>query len=172
MQYIEVAVRAVLVVVFALALAGKVSSRSAFAAFVASLRRMNLVGEAWLRTAAVATVVAESAIVVLALVPVRLAATAASVLAAGLLGALTVAVAQVVRRGAAVPCRCFGASDTPLSMQHIARNLTLVVVAGLGVAGSLAGGSFQAPLVAVIALAGVVMGLLVTRWDDLVALMR
>ncbi|MEV6923326.1 MauE/DoxX family redox-associated membrane protein [Dactylosporangium sp. NPDC051485] len=172
MQYVEVAGRAVLVIVFALALAGKVSSRSAWAAFVASLRRMDVVGEAWMRAAAVATVVAEAAIVVLALVPVRPAGTAAFVLAAGLLGALTVAVARVVRRGAAVACRCFGVSDTPLSMQHVVRNLTLVVVAVLGLAGSLAGGAFQAPMVAVIALAGAVAGLLVTRWDDLAALMR
>ncbi|MEV8510871.1 hypothetical protein [Dactylosporangium sp. NPDC051484] len=60
MQYVEVAGRAVLVVVFASALAGKVSGRSAWLAFVASVRRMNVVGEAWTRAAAVATVGAEA----------------------------------------------------------------------------------------------------------------
>lgn len=159
-------------VVFALALISKVSSRSAWAAFVVSLQRMDVVASAWTRAAAVATVVAEAAIVMLALVPVRQAGTVAFVLAAGLLGALTAAIARVIRRRTAVPCRCFGASDTPLSMQHVARNLTLAVIAVLGLAGSLAGGGFQAPMVAVIALAGVLIGLLVTRWDDLAALMR
>lgn len=171
-QYVEVAGRAVVAVVFALALAGKVSSRSAWVEFLESLRRMDVIGTAWIRAGAVATVGAEAGIVVLALVPVRAAGTVAFTLAIGLLGALTAAVVRVVRRGAGVACRCFGASDTPLGRQHIARNLTLVVVAVLGLAGSLAGGTFQAPMVAIIALAGVVVGLLVTRWDDLAALVR
>ena len=170
MQYVDVAVRTLLAVMLAVAVTGKVSSRSNWAAFVASLRDMKIIGESWTRAAAIATVFTETAITVLALVPVRAAGTAAFVVATGLLGALTIAVAVVVRGGTAVTCRCMGASDTPLGMHHVVRNTALVAISLLGLAGSLAPGGFQAPMVAIAAMAGLFVGLLITRWDDLATL--
>jgi len=170
MRYVDVAARAVLVVVFALALGGKVSSGAAWQSFADSLRQMNILKPSLVRPSARATAVAEAAIVVLALVPLRAAGTAAFVLASGLLAVLTYAVARVVRRGAAVPCRCFGASDAPLSARHVVRNTTLLTVALLGLAGSLAAGALAAPMVAIVVASGLVAGLLLARWDDLAAL--
>jgi len=172
MQYVEIAARALFAVVFAVAVASKVSSRSNWVDFVASLRTMRVIRRSWTREAAIATVLAETAIIVLALVPVRAAGTSAFVVAAGLLGVLTLAVAVVVRRGTTVTCRCMGASDTPLGMHHVARNSALIAAALLGLAGSLAPGGFQAPMVAAAAFAGLFLGLLVTRWDDLATLVR
>ncbi|MBL7260293.1 MauE/DoxX family redox-associated membrane protein [Paractinoplanes lichenicola] len=172
MQYVEIAARALLAVVFAVAVAGKVSSRSNWVDFVASLHTMKIIRRSWIREAAVATVLAETAIVVLALVPVRAAGTSAFVVAAGLLAVLTLAVTVVVRRGTTVTCRCLGASDTPLGLRHVARNSALVAVALLGLVGSLTPGGFQAPMVAAAASAGLFLGLLVTRWDDLATLVR
>ncbi|SEG95342.1 hypothetical protein SAMN05444920_10943 [Nonomuraea solani] len=170
MQYVDVAGRALLITVFALALVSKVSSRAAWSAFVRSTRSMRVVGDGLAPAAAVATAAAEAGVIVLAAVPVRWAGSAAFVLATGLLGCLTVAVVLVVRRGAQVPCRCFGATETPMGTPHVVRNLLLVATALLGLAGSLVGGSFDPALTVVIALFGAVLGLLMARWDDLVSL--
>ncbi|CAG6392501.1 hypothetical protein NMG29_13930 [Streptomyces cocklensis] len=172
MQYVDVAGRLLLITVFALALAGKVSSRDAWQEFVQSVRSMAVIDRGKAPAAAVATAAAEAAVVVLAVIPLRLAGTAAFLLAAGLLGCLTVAVAKVVRRGAAVPCRCFGASQTPLGVAHVVRNLILVATALLGLAGSLAHGHLDVAFCAVVAVFGAGLGLLMARWDDLVSLLR
>ncbi|UWE09719.1 MauE/DoxX family redox-associated membrane protein [Actinacidiphila bryophytorum] len=172
MQYVDIASRLLLLTVFLLALAGKISSRSAWQEFVESIRAMAVIDRAKAPAAAVATAVAEAAVVVLAAVPVRLAGSAAFVVAAGLLGCLTVAVTAVVRRGAPVPCRCFGASETPLGVPHVVRNLILVATALLGLAASLVQGHFNFGLCAVVAVFGAGLGLLMARWDDLVSLLR
>lgn len=158
--------------VFTLALAGKISSRGAWSAFVESVRAMAVIDRAKAPMAAVATAAAEAGVIVLAVIPVRWAGSAAFVLAAGLLGCLTVAVTKVVRRGAPVPCRCFGASETPLGVPHVVRNVILVVTALLGLAGSLVNGPFDLGLALVVAVFGAALGLLMTRWDDLVSLLR
>lgn len=172
MQYVEIAGRLLLLTVFGLALAGKISSRSGWNEFVESIRAMAVIDRARAPMAAVATVAAEAGVVVLAVIPVRRAGSAAFVLAAGLLGCLTVAVAKVVRRGAAVPCRCFGASQTPLGLPHVVRNLILVATALLGLAGSLVNGHFDLAFCAVVAVFGAGLGLVMARWDDLVFLLR
>jgi hypothetical protein len=133
---------------------------------------MAVLDDAWVPAAAVATAATETGIVVLSAIPLRWAGSAAFVLAAGLLGCLTVAIGRVVRRGAAVPCRCFGASETPLGMPHVARNLILVAAALIGLAGSLASGPFHLVFSLVAAVFGAALGLLMARWDDLVSLLR
>ncbi|WP_157546376.1 MauE/DoxX family redox-associated membrane protein [Hamadaea tsunoensis] len=170
MQYVDVAARLILVTVFALAFASKVAGRAAWAAFVKSLRDMAVVPERLVPAAAVAAAAAEAAVVLVALVPVRVAGTVAFVLAAGLMAALTLAVTAVVRRGAAVACRCFGATTAPLGTAHIVRNALLLGVSLLGLAGSFVDGSVQWGLAAIVGLFGLVIGFVVTRWDDLAAL--
>lgn len=172
MQYVDIAGRLLLLTVFILALAGKASSRSAWQEFVESIRAMAVIDRAKAPAAAVATAAAEAGVVVLAVIPVRLAGSAAFVLAAGLLGCLTAAVIAVVRRGAPVPCRCFGASQTPLGVAHVVRNLVLVATALLGLAGSLVQGHFDVGLGAVVAVFGAGLGLVMARWDDVVSLLR
>jgi hypothetical protein len=171
-QYVDVASRLLLLTVFVLALAGKVSGRGAWDEFVASIGKMAVIDTSKAPMAAVATTVAEAGVVVLAVVPLRWAGSASFVLAAGLLGCLTLAVLRTVRRGTAVPCRCFGASDTPLGMPHVVRNALLVVVALAGLAASFVSGPFDVGLAVVVAVFGAALGLLMARWDDLVSLLR
>jgi hypothetical protein len=170
-QYVDVAARALLLTVFALALVSKIASREAWIAFADSIRAMDVIPRAMTPAAAVATAAGEAGVIVLAAVPVRWAGSAAFVLASLLLGCLTVAVVMVVRRGAAVPCRCFGATETAMGMPHVVRNLILVGTALLGLAASFVGGSFDLLFTAVVALFGAVLGLLMARWDDLYSLL-
>ncbi|MEV4019588.1 MauE/DoxX family redox-associated membrane protein [Nonomuraea angiospora] len=172
MQYVDVASRLLLLTVFVLALASKVSSRRAWSEFVQSIKAMAVIDNARAPAAATATAVAEAGVIVLAALPLRWAGSASFVLAAGLLGCLTVAVIMVVRRGAAVPCRCFGASRTPLSMAHVVRNGILIAVALLGLAASLVNGSLDPAIGVIVGVFGAVLGLLMARWDDLVSLLR
>ncbi|MGW4404820.1 MauE/DoxX family redox-associated membrane protein [Nonomuraea sp. NPDC004702] len=172
MQYVDVACRLLLLTTFALALASKVTSRTAWREFVESVRAMRVARGAAARPVAVAAAVAEALVVVLAAIPLPWAGTAAFVLAAGLLACLTVAVVLVVRRGAAVSCRCFGASTTPMGVQHVVRNLVLLAVALLGLAGASTPQPADLALAAVVGVFGAVAGLLMSRWDDLTALLR
>ncbi|MEV0385475.1 MauE/DoxX family redox-associated membrane protein [Nonomuraea sp. NPDC050643] len=172
MQYVDVAGRALLITVFVLALVSKVSSRGAWSAFVRSTRAMAVIPDKLAPPAAAATAAAEAGVIVLAAVPVRWTGSAAFVLATGLLGCLTVAVVLVVGRGAAVPCRCFGATETPMGAPHVIRNLILLATALLGLAGSLVSGSFDPAFTVVVGLFGAVLGLLMARWDDLASLLR
>lgn len=172
MQYVEVAGRLLLATLFVLALAGKVSGRGAWDGFVESIREMAVIGRAAVPAAAVAVTVAETAVIVLVLVPLRWAGTAGFALAAGLLGCFALAIRAVTRRGAAVPCHCFGPSRTPIGVPHLVRNAILVAAALLGLVGSLVNGSFDLALSAVAGVFGAVLGLLMARWDDLVALVR
>ncbi|MEU7854281.1 MauE/DoxX family redox-associated membrane protein [Nonomuraea sp. NPDC049141] len=171
MQYVDVASRLLLLTMFALALVSKISSRRAWGEFVESTRAMAVVGDSQVVAVAVATAAAEGAVIVLAAVPLRWAGSVAFIIAAGLLGCLTVAVGLVVRRGKSVTCRCFGASQTPLGVPHVVRNVLLVVIALLGLAGSLVNGPFDPFLTAIVGVFGAVLGLLVSRWDDLVSLL-
>jgi hypothetical protein len=66
-------------------------------------------------------------------------------------------------------CQCFGADGGPLSGRHLVRNGVLLLVATCGLV--LASPSIEFPVPQVAAcpavLAGVVGGVLLTRWDDL-----
>ncbi|HWO63035.1 MAG TPA: MauE/DoxX family redox-associated membrane protein [Umezawaea sp.] len=162
MPYATVAVGWVLVVVFALSSVGKVRGPAAFAESVRDL------GGPGHPAIPVLVVVAEMAVAVLLVLPSRTAATAGFVLAAGLLAVFTAVVARVVRQDRATPCRCFGATTTPLGRQHVVRNLVLTACALTGALGPPAppldaGAVFAAAF-------GVLAGLLVAMSDHLVAL--
>ncbi|MEV0460735.1 MauE/DoxX family redox-associated membrane protein [Catellatospora methionotrophica] len=172
MSYVEVAGRLLLVTVFGIALAGKVSSRSAWAAFEASLRDMDVVPVARLSAAARASAAAELAVIACLLIPGKIAGFAGFILAAGLLAVFTVAIALVVRRKRAVPCRCFGASAIPLSGRHLARNGALIAVALAGAVAVPATTGLPIPAAVLAGVVGAVAGMLVAAMDDLVALVR
>jgi methylamine utilization protein MauE len=170
--YVEVACRLLLATVFGIALAGKVSSRAAWVAFEDSLREMNVVPDGRVAVAARGSAAAESAIVIGLLIPFTPVGVAAFVLAAGLLAVFTYAVATVVRRKQAIPCRCFGTSSTPLSGHHVVRNIALIAVALLGAVATTETNPAQLPAAVLAGVIGAVIGMLVAALDDLVALLR
>ncbi|MEU4475154.1 MauE/DoxX family redox-associated membrane protein [Micromonospora sp. NPDC023888] len=168
----EVGTRALLAVVFAAALFGKVSGRASWSAFVQSLRQMGLVPSGAVRPAAAATVVAESAAVLLLVVPGRWSGAAGFVVAGVLLAVFTGAVALTIRRDRQTPCRCFGASDTLLGRQHVVRNAALTGTALLGLVASTSAGELHLAAALLAVLGGALAGTLVAVLDDLVALYR
>jgi len=169
-RYVEIAARLLIGVVFVIALAGKVNGAAAYRAFVLSLRRMEVLPDARLGGAARGSLLAEGAIVVLMAVPLRSAGVAGFALAAGLLTVFAAAIAASLRRGNRAPCRCFGASSTPLGPGHIARNAVLVAVALVGLVAAARPGTASVAGGVVAAFAGLVAGLVVTMYDDIAAL--
>jgi hypothetical protein len=85
--------------------------------------------------------------------------------------AFTGAIVVTLRSGNRRPCRCFGASTVPLGQGHVIRNLILLAIALTGLiatAGRAGAAGSAGALVA--AVSGLVAGLLITRFDDLVEL--
>lgn len=171
--YLELGCRGLLAGVFLVSLAGKLRGRSEYSAFVTATASLLATGHRRARVLAPLTIAAEIAIVgALAVGPAGLLAAAA------LLGCFTVALVLALRRGTTAPCRCFGASTTPVAVHHVVRNL---VLAGLAIAGSVAGYAGAgasldpAPLdpaaLVVTALAALVCVLVTVRLDDLVAVL-
>jgi methylamine utilization protein MauE len=181
MDHLVVAARSLVAVVFAVSAVSKLRGRSALDEFVASLRQFG-VPAGWRRPVGIGVALGEGAIPVL-LVGAALAGpssgTAARALvgagfglAAGMLAAFTLAIARAVRGGVRAPCRCFGASSTPMGRPHLVRNGLLLAVAVVGLAGALLGpvASPGLGVAAVAILPGLVAGALVMSFDDLVAL--
>ncbi|MGC4944373.1 MauE/DoxX family redox-associated membrane protein [Kribbella sp. DT2] len=168
MEYLEFGCRVLLGGVFAVSAGSKLSSRAAFAEFVAATVRLTGAA-AWLaRELAVGVVVAEIAVVVALMVP---ASTQWGFAAAiGLLGAFSVAIVRSLRRGQRAPCRCFGASSTPLGLQHVIRNVVLAAFGVLGISGATA--ALELGPACVVAFAALIGVALVARLDDLIGLFR
>ena len=97
-------------------------------------------------------------------------AAAGFAVAAGLLAVFTGAIVLSLRRGNAAPCRCFGASSTPLGPRHVARNAVLVALALLGLVAALVPGPADLAGLVVAGAAGVVAGVTITAFDDIAAL--
>ncbi|WP_084959692.1 MauE/DoxX family redox-associated membrane protein [Thermoactinospora rubra] len=172
MAFVVLACQGLLAVVFLASSVSKLRSGPALRAFSASLIAMRLAGRSRAGSVALAVAVAEAAVPVLLMVPpARKAGFAA---AAVLLVALTAAVAVVLARGTAQPCRCFGGSAAPLAGRHLVRNLVLLAgaLAGLaGLAGLVAPAPSPPPEGSIVALcAGGLAGVLVTVLDDLIEL--
>ncbi|GIH73963.1 MauE/DoxX family redox-associated membrane protein [Planobispora longispora] len=168
MDYLVVAVRCALFVVFAASLVSKVRGRVSFASFTASLPGFGVpAGRA--RGVAGAVVAAEAAVLVLLALPDTVPFGFA--LATALLAVFSWAMARVLRRGARVPCRCFGASATPVSVLHVTRNLVLACAALTAGAFSAAAGQPPHPAGLMIAAAtGAVLAALVITLDDIAGL--
>lgn len=164
--------RALLAVVFATAAFGKASNLDQLGAFADSLRNIGpQLFATRLRRLAGATIVvaAEATVCVLLVVPAT--SLAGLALALVLLLAFGAAIASVLRRGATAPCHCFGAEGSPLSSSHLLRNGLLAVIAAAGIAVRLAGGPVSAlpDYDGALAVAlGLLLGIGITRWDDLV----
>ncbi|WIX98308.1 MauE/DoxX family redox-associated membrane protein [Amycolatopsis mongoliensis] len=160
MEYLRAACAALIAVVFAVSSVSKLRDFRGFARSVPVLVPMPA---RWVLPVSVAVVAAEGSTAVLVVVPAT--ATAGFVLASGLLPAFTAAIAASLRRGQRVPCRCFGAADTPVGPRHLARN---IVLACLAVLGALAPEHLPPVAGAAVAVAvGVVVAVLVTAMDDI-----
>ncbi|MGV9850224.1 MauE/DoxX family redox-associated membrane protein [Streptomyces sp. NPDC003442] len=170
-QYLVIAVRAMIGVVFLIAFLSKSAGRGRFTAFVDSLPAMGVVPPRLVGPAAGAVVTAEGAVCALLIAPSDGATVVGLALAAGLLSVFAAAIARTVRRGTGAACRCFGASAAPLGRRHLLRNVLLTAVAATAALLTL---TDQAPATAtgalVAAAAGLVAGALVTVLDDLTEL--
>ncbi|HEY3143665.1 MAG TPA: MauE/DoxX family redox-associated membrane protein [Acidimicrobiales bacterium] len=167
MAYFSLGARCLLGAVFLVSAFSKLRSRRALDEFTASVRRLGRVPRRLARPVAVVVAAAE------ALVPVLLVAPGPSgvglALATGLLGLFLVAIIGAMRRGSAESCRCFGTSDTPLGLRHAIRNVVLMMIAALGIAGSSqpvpTGDAF------VVAAGALLAAVLVVMLDDLMDLL-
>jgi hypothetical protein len=163
MAYLSFGCRVLLLVVFAVAVAGKLRDpagfRRAVAELVPAVRRHAAV-------VARCVVGVEAGIVVLLGVPGTAVLGAWACLA--LLVAFTGAVAGAVRRGSAASCHCVGASAGPVGARQLARNVVLLMVA----AGGVVPPAGEAVGFVLAALAGGVLGLLVLSFDAIVDLFR
>lgn len=170
MTYMAIGCRALLGIVFVVAVIAKLRGAAAFAEFVGSVRRMDVLPPGLVRPAAIAVVATEAAIVLVLTVPTPEAGLLAFGVAAALLAVLTTGVAMALAGGNREPCRCFGRSGTPLGKHHLGRNLALLVVAAVGLSGSLSGAPVDGGVAGAVVVGGAVIGGLVVMLDDLVAL--
>lgn len=174
MTYIALSCGILIFGVFLTALAGKLRRKAAFHDFVTSIREMGLFSRKVVWIVAIAVAVGESVTLVLLAVPAT--APIGLALAMLLLLGFTAGMGTSLRRGMRTPCRCFGASTTPLGPVHLVRNLVLAAVAATGLAAMALDTDVDRPPhlggAAIAATAALVAVILVVRLDDLVALFR
>ncbi|SCL25319.1 hypothetical protein GA0074692_1938 [Micromonospora pallida] len=132
--------RAAVLVVFVVAVCGKLRDRAAFGEFRRAAAALSGVRVDRVGPLALSVVAAEAAVV--GGLTAERTAPWAFALAAVLLGAFTVGLWRGVRAGLVVPCRCLGASATAGGALPIVRNVLLlaVVVVGLWATGPGGGG--------------------------------
>lgn len=171
MAVVEIALRTILAVVFAIAFSSKVRSRSAFEEFAGSLGDIGWLSPLWRTAAARLIPFLEAAVVILLAIP----ATVAFGFAIGtlLLAVFTVVTGAEVANGRRVRCRCFGAGAAPIGPAQIARNIVLLAesLAGLVIEPVSHGHAAGSALVLAIGLA-VLAAVALVRWDDLAYLVR
>ncbi|RYZ40026.1 MAG: hypothetical protein EOO71_17755 [Myxococcaceae bacterium] len=158
-----------LAMVFALAAVGKARGRRPFEDFIQTLANFGLPRTLAGAPLAAALILTEAASALLLLVGVW----AGYVLALLLLVGFTLGIAWVLRREEKVACRCFGASNAPVSAAHLVRNGLLLIITLVGaVSHPAASGGLAVGMGVIAGTVGAMAGLFVTRWDDLVFLFR
>ncbi|GHH42308.1 MauE/DoxX family redox-associated membrane protein [Lentzea cavernae] len=161
MSAVDLACRGVLVLVFAASAIGKLDD---FGGFVAAIRGLRLVPDAWPRPVARLVVAAEATAAGLLLLPPRVAVVGFT-LAILLCALFAVVIELSVRRDIRVACPCFGASADLLNRRHLARNGLLAAVAVVGLTGvDTAPPGFIGVLVG--AVTAVFVAAVVIRFDD------
>ncbi len=166
MELAAMSCRTLLVVVFTVAVVGKLRSAESFGAFVRSVQGFAALSPRRGRAVARLVAGAEAVGVVLLLLPGPVAIVGFALVGC-LLGAFTLAIGASLRRGVRVPCRCFGASTNNTGPLHLVRNGFLFAVAVAGAVGTFHGLP-QAPGGLAVAVAtGLVLGVVVTVLDDI-----
>jgi hypothetical protein len=166
-----IVVRALLIVVFAVAAVSKLRSGDEFRDFVSSLKGMDYVRSASLP---LAVLIVSFELLSVACLAIRQAVRVGFVFSTVTLLILTVGVAAAVRSGRQVECRCFGADGGILARRHLARNSFLLIASLVGLAGTLAAPHHEMLLRRdglAAAASGALFGVLLTRWDDLTFLL-
>lgn len=168
MAYVEVFGRCLIGLVFVASAWSKRPVNGQFKQFSDSLAAMRLLPARFVVPVAAGVVALEAAVVLLLLLPLAAFGFALAIL---LLAGFAGAIFLVLRRGVQASCRCFGGSGAaPFRRHHIVRNVALIAVAGAGLVAALAAPAISWEAVALGAMPGAVVALLVTRLDDLVEL--
>ncbi|WP_157246380.1 MauE/DoxX family redox-associated membrane protein [Nonomuraea typhae] len=171
MEYLLIGIRWLFGVVFLMSFLSKVAGREAFRAFRAFAASVADLAVA--RWAAPVVIVAEAAVAVLLALPFRSAHLVGLGAAAALLTAFSAGILRSLARGVRAPCRCFGRSRTPLGAWHVVRNCVLTAVAATGAVVALGSASaVDLGGMAVAAVAGLVLGGLVSRLEAIADLFR
>ena len=171
MAAVEIALRTVLAVVFAIAFISKVRSRAAFTEFASSLADIGWLRRRWRSAAARLIPVFEATVVVLLVVPATVALGFA--VTAVLLAAFTAVTGAEVAGGRRVRCRCFGAGGAPIGPAQIARNVVLLIESAAGLAlEPVSHGHPGGPGLVVAFGLAVLAAIALVRWDDLAYLMQ
>jgi Methylamine utilisation protein MauE len=167
---LDLACRVLLAVVFGWAALSKLAGRGSLHDLARTLPAFG-VPPRW-ATPAVAALLAGAEALVVGLLAA--APAPAFLLAAALLLGFSAGIASALRSGRTVSCRCFGRGAAAIGPAHLVRNGLLLLAAGLGLAAVLAepGGRPATPVAAASILAGLVLGGLAARWDDLVFILR
>jgi hypothetical protein len=166
MEYLNIASRALLCAIFAVSVLSKLRSREVRNELANTIGQLlPPLGGAWSRSAARLTVVAELAVV--AMLVTVWTATVAFVAAGVLLSVFAAAIAVGLMRGRRVRCQCFGPGGPEAGVGHLARNLTLIVVACVGLLTVSPDARYSHSGLALAAAVGVLLGLIATRWEDL-----
>ncbi|WP_431932894.1 MauE/DoxX family redox-associated membrane protein [Nonomuraea jabiensis] len=161
MVHVLVASQVLLTTVFVVSAYSKLRSRAALRSFAATLR--SLPGPARF-PAAMATVVME----LVAAATLIVLPQAGLAVGGMLLIAFSAWIAVSLRRGRREPCRCFGASTTPLGPVHLVRNGLLLLVVALGsVALMSPGGPVTVAGLALAVPVGLVAAILLIVFDDI-----
>ncbi|GAA1614936.1 hypothetical protein GCM10009733_008980 [Nonomuraea maheshkhaliensis] len=164
MVHVLVACQVLLATVFVVSAYAKLRSRAALRSFAATLGA--LPGPIRLPVALATAVVEVVAAAGLAVLP-----WAGLAAGGGLLVAFSAWIAFSLRGGRREPCRCFGASVTPLGPVHLVRNGLLLLVVGVGtVALAFIGGPVTGAGLALAVPAGLVGAVLLIAFDDLAGL--
>lgn len=174
MSYVVLGCRCALGLVFVASVVAKLRGRKSYAGLVAATGRL---APGWLVARVPAGVVAGGVIATEAAVPVLLVlpgtARVGFVLADLLSLAFAAAVMAALRRGDRAPCHCFGVSARPVGGVHVARNVVLAAVAGIGLAsGPVAAGPLEPAGVVAAVVAGAVVAAVTVAADDLAELFR
>jgi hypothetical protein len=147
-QYVVLACRCAVAVVFAVAVVGKSRRSAAFRAFRGSVREM--VPELPATATGAAIIVSEASVV--ALLAVGRTVPIGFMWAGTVLLTFSAGIGRALRAGSRTPCGCFGATAAPLSARHLVRNGGILAIAVLGLTlGFFAHGPLR--------LAGIVLGL-------------
>ncbi|HEX4088204.1 MAG TPA: MauE/DoxX family redox-associated membrane protein [Trebonia sp.] len=182
MTEVAVAVLSAACCVYLMSAGAKLRGRSAYRSFAAGLAETGLVGRRLLPAVAAAlagceAVVAVSLAAATALTSVGATGAAAVTvsalgLAIALTGVLAAGVAVILSRGTRARCACFGsASERALGRPQLARNLGLLALLVVALACAVPGHGRPAAGAATVAVvAGAVGGMLLIRFDDLIAL--
>jgi hypothetical protein len=158
-----------LIVVFGIAFVGKARG---LAEFADSVREMRVLPAGLAGPAALAVLLAEGVVCGVLLLPFAWTSLVGFALAGLLLGAFAVGILISLGKGTRTPCRCFGASTTPLGGRHVMRNLVLTGICTAGIAASPAGSPEFGAGTLLGGFCGLLIGVAVTALDDLVSLLR